>query len=215
VQQNDLTLADLQKILRSVVVDAFIVLAMPADENAFVSDIRFAACGAHWSSAFSRLRMDSVRREATRRSERMARHRLARTTAVQLCDLGGPSAVLNRQQWAIACTIGRGLPVQDLAWQCGLALYETIDCVGDLIRAGMCVPEPGPNPATSPAPEVSEPLPRRTPGAQIAQAQYRTDAEFRAGAEFWAAGAEMPHGNEFNPAPELLHRVLDGVRKIS
>jgi DNA-binding NarL/FixJ family response regulator len=139
VQQKDLTRAELQKILRSVVVDAVIVLTMPADEDSFVSDIRFAPSGPHWASAFSRLHVDSVRMEAASRAERVARQQLARTTPVQLRDLSRPSAVLSRQQWAVACMIGGGLSAQDLAWQCGLALYEAIEYVGDLIRAGMCV----------------------------------------------------------------------------
>jgi hypothetical protein len=275
VQQKDLTRADLQKILRSVVVDAVIVLTMPADEDSFVSDIRFAPSGPHWASAFSRLRVDSVRMEAASRAERVARQHLARTTPVQLRDLSRPSAVLSRQQWAIACTIGGGLSAQDLAWQCGLALYEAIEYVGDLIRAGMCatsvaepsVPSadqagqlahwfgtaelepappgvaPGPAIPAPPAPRAeprppapraepeadSEPaapqgepdlvprqprglpeLPHRRPGAQMAQARHAMSAEFR------TAAADPPRSSEFTAAqPELLHRVLDGLRRIS
>lgn len=239
VQQKDLTRADLQKILRSVVVDAVIVLTMPADEDSFVSDIRFAPSGPHWASAFSRLRVDSVRMEAASRAERVARQHLARTTPVQLRDLSRPSAVLSRQQWAIACTIGGGLSAQDLAWQCGLALYEAIEYVGDLIRAGMCatsVAEPSVPSADQagqlahwfgaaelePAPPQGEPdlvprqpqglpeLPHRRPGAQMAQARHAMSAEFR------TAAADPPRSSEFTAAqPELLHRVLDGLRRIS
>ena len=60
----------------------------------------------------------------------MARYDLARTTPVRLCDLAGSSAVLSREQWAVACAIDGALSVQDLAWHCGLALYDTIECVG-------------------------------------------------------------------------------------
>jgi DNA-binding NarL/FixJ family response regulator len=270
VQQKDLTRAELQKILRSVVVDAVIVLTMPADEDSFVSDIRFAPSGPHWASAFSRLHVDSVRMEAASRAERVARQHLARTTPVQLRDLSRPSAVLSRQQWAVACMIGGGLSAQDLAWQCGLALYEAIEYVGDLIRAGMCVTsvaeasgpaaeqagqlarwfgtaelEPAaPGAASGPAipappaaraePEAWPPtpradleawaeadliprqpcglpeLPQRRPGAQMAQARDAMSAEFR------TAAADPPRSSEFTAAPpELLHRVLDGLRRIS
>jgi DNA-binding NarL/FixJ family response regulator len=122
LQHEDLTRAELQAILRSVVVDAVLVLTMPTDPDSFVAGIRFVPAGPHWASAFSRLRVDSVQAEAGRRAERLARHPLARTVPVQLRDLGRPSALLSREQWAIACTIGRGLSAQDLAWQCGLAL---------------------------------------------------------------------------------------------
>ena len=72
----------------------------------------------------------------------MARFKLARTTPVRLRDLGAVSAVLSREQWAVACAIDGARSVQDLAWTCGLALYEAIECVGRLIQAGVCVPEP-------------------------------------------------------------------------
>ena len=48
VQRNYLSRGDLQAILHSVIVDAALV---PADEDAFVADIRFAAPGAHWAGA--------------------------------------------------------------------------------------------------------------------------------------------------------------------
>jgi hypothetical protein len=251
LQQHDLSRAELQKILRSMVVDAIIVLTMPLDEDSFVAGIRFAPSGPHWASAVTRLRVDSVQAEATWRAERLALNHLARTVPVQLCDLSRPSAVLSRAQWAIACTIGRGLSAQDLAWQCGLALYEAIEGVGDLIRAGMCAispaeaavssaepdgqlarwfgtvtpahpPEPAPAPApaqepapvrsaaTQPAGGLAGALPHRTPGTQIAQARQAMDAAYR------LAGADMPHRSDFTAAqPELLHRVLDGLRRIS
>ena len=269
LQHEDLTRAELQAILRSVVVDAVLVLTMPMDQDSFVAGIRFVPGGPHWASAFSRLRVDSVQAEAGRRAERLARHPLARTVPVQLRDLGRPSALLSRKQWAIACTIGRGLSAQDLAWQCGLALYEAIEGVGELIQAGMCavypaqaltsageptgplarwfgtaaaVPVPAPasapigepagrptrEPAGGPAWKPAEPaarmrtqleqptgglataLPHRTPGTQIAQARQAMAAGFR------TAGVDMPHRSDFTEAPpELLHRVLDGLRRIS
>lgn len=172
LQQEDLTLAELQKILRSVVVDAVLVLTMLTEADSFVAGIRFVPGGPHWASAFSRLQVDSVMAEAGRRADRLARHPLARTVPVQLRDLGRPSALLSREQWAIACTIGGGRSAQDLAWRCGLALYEAIDGVGELIQAGMCAAYP--------------------------------------------AGADVPHRSDFTEAqPELLHRVLDGLRRIS
>src|SRR6185437_1896007 len=47
----------------SVVVDAALVLTLPADQDAFISDIRFAAPGTpganqHWAGAFSSLCVD-------------------------------------------------------------------------------------------------------------------------------------------------------------
>jgi hypothetical protein len=228
VQRNYLSRSDLQAILRSVVVDAALVLMVPTDEDAFVSDIRFAAPGAHWAGAFSSLCVDFVRSEATKRAERVARYNLARTTPIRLCDLRVPSAVVSREQWAVASAIDGAPSVQDLAWHCGLALYDTIECVGHLIQAGACTPcahpgaatpaessgplaqwfgtfasdpsEPDGPPVLSPTavlppPPVPPGLARRTPRA--------------------AVDTEPPGGGDHLPAqPELLRRVLDGLRKL-
>jgi hypothetical protein len=183
VQRNYLSRGELQAILRSVIVDAAIVLTVRGGEDAFISDIRFAAPGAHWAGAFSSLRVDAVRAEARRRAEHMTRYHLTRTTQVRLADLGRPSAVLSRRQWAIASAVDGSASVQDLAWGCGMALYDAIECVGHLVRAGLCVP-------------CGSRLVMSVPVAMV--------------------DARLPDVSEYaSPAPELLRRVLDGLRKIS
>jgi hypothetical protein len=154
IQRNYLSRAELQQIVRSVVVDAIIVLTTSSDEDAFISDVRFTAPVAHWAGNYSCLDFGAVQAEATRRAGRMARSGLSRTTPVQLHDLARPAAVLSRQQWAVACTIDGAWSAQDLAWQCGLALYEAIEDVGALVEAGLCVPCP----AEAPAPPPPGPL---------------------------------------------------------
>jgi hypothetical protein len=148
VQRNYLTIGELAAILRSVVVDTVIALTALADQDAFVSDIRFAPAGAHWAAAFSCLDVASVLAEARIRADRMARYGLSRTTPVRLHDLGRPAAVLTRPQWALACAIDGVASAQDLAWRCGLALYEAVENLGTLIAAGLCQPD---------APEVPSP----------------------------------------------------------
>src|SRR6202012_1637813 len=140
VQRNYLSRGELQAILRSVIVDAAIVLTVRGGDDAFVSDIRFAAPGAPWAGAVANLRVGPVPSEALQRAEHMARYHLNRTTEVRLADLARPSAVLSRRQWGIASAEDGIASVQDLAWQCGMALYDTIECVGHLVRAGLCVP---------------------------------------------------------------------------
>jgi hypothetical protein len=107
VQRKYLSRAELQAILCSVIMDAALVLMAPAGQDAFVSDVRFAAPGTHWAGAFSSLCVDFVLAEASKIAERVSRYNLARTTPILLCDLGGPSAVLTREQWAVACAIDR------------------------------------------------------------------------------------------------------------
>src|SRR5207248_10664421 len=87
-----------------------------------------------------RLCVDIVRAEGSKMAERVGRYNLARTTPVRLRDLASPSAVLARKQWAVACAVDGTRSVQDLAWQCGLALYDVIERVGGLVQAGVCSP---------------------------------------------------------------------------
>jgi hypothetical protein len=272
VQRNYLSRGELQAILRSVIVDAAIVLTVRGGDDAFVSDIRFAAPGAHWAGAFASLRVDTVRSEALQRAEHMARYHLNRTTEVRLADLARPSAVLSRRQWAIASAVDGSASVQDLAWQCGMALYDTIECVGHLIRAGLCVPcgsrpsgmvrprqpESRPEPVSPAAPPSLEPTPimapagmapalmapptpspapavmasPHMPGPQIIAGSRRADADMtlphrRPGPIILQARPVMsapvdmaammpPDAGDYAPAaPDLLRRVLEGLRRIS
>jgi hypothetical protein len=138
-----------------------------------------------------------------------------------LRDLGTASTVLSREQWAVACAIDGARSAQDLAWTCGLALYDAIECVGRLIQAGVCVPEPAaPAESAGPlaqwfGPEVLSPtavlpparteLPHRVPRARKGTPVMS--------APVWPA--EMPASDVFTPArPELLRRVLDGLRRL-
>ena len=222
IQRDYLSIGELATILRSVVVDTVIALTALADEDAFVSDIRFAPAGAHWAAAFSCLDVASVLAEATLRAERMTRHGLRRTTPVRLHDLGRPSAVLSRPQWALACAIDGAASAQDLAWRCGMSLYEAIENLGALIAAGLC--EPDPVELAVPAPDLplsalagpladwfepvppQPPLPRRVHSAPVLSASP-VMAEIRL-----ADG--IPAAFDVGPAPQdLLRRVLDGLRR--
>ena len=63
--------------------------------------------------------------------------------------------------------IADGLSAIDLAWQHGLALYEALASLGDLIRAGACAPC-GPHPsvlaiAPSAGPDLAGADPRKAP----------------------------------------------------
>lgn len=149
-----------------MVVDTVIALTALADQDAFVSDIRFAPAGAHWAAAFSCLDVASVLAEASVRAERMARYGLSRTTPVRLHDFARSSAVLSRPQWVLACAIDGAASAQDLAWRCGLALHEAIENLGTLIAAGLCQPDtaevasPRPLQATRSSPlQASRPVP--------------------------------------------------------
>jgi hypothetical protein len=154
VQRRLMTRDGLGALLRSAVLDAFIVLTVPLGGETSFADIRFEAPGAHWAGEFCRLRVDTVRAEAARTAQRLARYRLSPGTPVRPCHLTRPSAVVSRRQWAIVCKIGEAQSAGELAWRHGLALYEAMDCVGDLVRAGLCAPDlaaGGAAPAYTPA----------------------------------------------------------------
>ncbi len=187
------------------------MLTVRGGEDAVVSDIRFAAPGAHWAGAFSSHRVDAVRSEALRRAEHMARYHLTRTTQVRLADLGRPSAVLSRRQWAIASVVDGATSVQDLAWQCGMALYDAIECVGHLVRAGLCV-QCGSRPAAPSRPHeprhrqevtgVVLPPPALEPGPIMAPAPL-PPTPVVALAPALAPAPELPPAAVMAPAPSL------------
>ena len=116
------------------------VLTIPLAADSPVAAIRFTSTRTYWTETFPRLGIDLVREEAFRRAERLAEHGLAPTTAVALCDLRAPSAVLTREQWAVACRIGAHASALDLAARRGTALIDTLECLGSLTRAGLCAP---------------------------------------------------------------------------
>ena len=215
-------------ILRSVVIDAVIALTVPPAGEASVTAIRFEAPQAHWAAAFSRLRVASVRAEARARAERMARCWAALTAPVALCDLERGPAVLTRGQWAIACAIGPGSPARDLAWRCGIAFCDAVECVAGLAEAGLCTlrpaeepavpdqttgqPGPTPHPVLLPAPLLQEALARQAPRPGTPPSgtlpQRRSPESPQA--------PELPPGEpDYEPPPsEVLTRVLDALRKL-
>jgi hypothetical protein len=140
VQHGYLTPAALHELIRSIVLDAFLVLTVPLSVDSPVAAIRFTSTRTYWTEMFPRLDVGLVRAEALRRAERMAEHGLSPTTAVALRDLRTPAAVLTREQWAVACQIGEHASALDLAARRGAALSDTIDCLGSLTQAGLCGP---------------------------------------------------------------------------
>jgi hypothetical protein len=213
VQRGYLTAAGLHEVIRSIVVDAFLVLTIPLALDSPVAAIRFTSTRTYWTEMFPRLGVDQVRDEAFSRAERLAEHGLAPTTAVALCDLRAPSAVLTREQWAVACRIGAHASALDLAARRGAALIDTLECLGSLTRAGLCAPVrasgrgqpssrvPGrgrPTGLSSPPapapPPAAGPLPARHP-AQDHPA--------------WNGGPGQP------PTVDILRQVLNGLKKLS
>ena len=99
VQRGYLTPARLHELVRSIVVDAFLVLVVPLAENSRVADIRFTAVRTHANTMFPRLDVPSVHWEALSRADRMAKYCRSSATTVPLPGLRHPVAVPAQEQW--------------------------------------------------------------------------------------------------------------------
>src|SRR5580704_3360653 len=71
VRRGYLSAAELESIVRSVVLDAIIVLTVPLSADAAISGIRLVPGVSHWAGAFGRLNVAAIRAEAVRRAGRM------------------------------------------------------------------------------------------------------------------------------------------------
>jgi hypothetical protein len=208
-----LTAAGLHELIRSIVVDAFLVLTIPLAMDSPVAAIRFTSTRTYWTEMFPRLGVDEVREEAFRRAERLAEHGLAPTTAVALCDLRVPSAVLTREQWAVACRIGAHASALDLAARRGAALIDTLECLGSLTRAGLCAPVCVSGHGQPPT-RVSAQGRRMGQSSQPAPAQSETTRRLptrHAAQDYpgWTGGPGQAQ------SVEILRQVLNGLKKLS
>jgi len=209
VQRGYLTPAGLHELIRSIVVDAFLVLTIPLAMDSTVAAIRFASARTYWTEMFPRLDIDPVRWEALRRAQRMADHGLAPTTAVALRDLRQPTAVLTREQWAVASLIIGNASAREIALRHGIALADTVECLGSLIRVGLCTPV-----------RVTErrQLPSRPSGQVLSPAPLAPPAERPHVRRLAADHPAMPerHGVLGQaPTVDILRQVLNGLRNLS
>ena len=94
-----LTATRLHELIRSIVVDAFLVLAIPLPENAHVAGIRFTSARTHANAMFPRLDIPSVRWEALARADRMAKYCRAPTTTVPSRGIRHPESLRTQEQW--------------------------------------------------------------------------------------------------------------------
>ena len=213
VQRGYLTPPALHELIRSIVVDAFLVLTVPLATDSPVAAIRFTSTRTYWTEMFPRLGIDLVREEAYRRAERLAEHGLAPTTAVALCDLRAPAAVLTREQWAVACQIGECASALDLAARRGAALSDTLECLGGLARAGLCAPVHASG-VGQPSSRMADPLnaanavnPVGQPAEpRVQRLPVRYPVQDR---------AERPGGIGQAPTVDILRQVLNGLKKLS
>jgi hypothetical protein len=228
--------SELQSILRSVILDAMIVLTVPLADQTTLAGTRMVEGSSHWAGSLVRLSVASVQAEAARLADRMAGCELARAVRLQLRDLSRGPSVLTRAQWAVASMMDGSYSARDLAWESGQPLYETVEHVGDLVRAGLCAPSADAPPSAGAPRSAAAPLSADAPAAapesaapdSTARAVGRATRQDRQQPEASAAlagdpaadagpdAAGRPEGAEFTPVSvDALRRVLDGLRKLS
>ncbi len=207
VQHGYLTAAALQEIIRSIVVDVFLLLTVPLAMDAPVAAIRFTSTRTYWTEIFPRLDVDFAAGEALRVAERMAEQGLAPATAVTRCELRAPTAVLTREQWAVACQIGDRASALDLAVRRGAALSDTLECLGSLTRAGLCTPVR----VTGRGPSVPG-VPRQAPARQPSMPPFAERLPMRHSARDYPQRSAVA-GQA--PTVDILRQVLNGLRKLS
>ena len=206
-----LTTDALQELIRSIVIDVVLVLTIPLAVDSAGATIRFASTRGYWPDTFPRLEVGSVRAEAGRRAQRMAQFDLAPTTTVGLHWLRLPAAVLTSEQWAIARQLTGPASAQELALRSGAGLADTMECLGGLMRAGLCAPVRIP---------CQRRMPSRVPQAPpVAMAATEPAASGPAPVACDPAptGADQPERPPASGQPvslALLRQVLDGLRKL-
>lgn len=242
VRHGYLTTEELRELIGSVIVEAFLVLTIQLAADSPVGAVRFTPAPVYWTDLFPRLGIDAVRGEAVSRAEWMAACGLAPTTTVAPRDLAAPSAVLTREQWAVACQIGDRVSARELAMRRGASLSDTVHCLGTLVRAGLCVAVPparrgrhpygsapsappsathsyGPVPSpSSPATQPAEPLRRASQPEVPAIPLAVTSPGFPVTERLQVRPARDPAqrtvGQARPPSVEVLRQVLNGLRRL-
>lgn len=230
-----ITFAHLEAVTRSAVADAILGLGAgpaaggPDPDPDHATFTNFSPGRWHWAGSLTHLDVAGALDEAERRRRKLASYSIGPDARMALRGSGRRWPILDREQWLVACLADGSATIRELAWRHGLALYETIEQVGELIADGLCAvsdtagpdrPErllrhlPGaarPTPSAAPAAYLASPagpagttgLPARA-GARRAALPRRAPA-IRPG----AAGIQAP------PASlDVLRQVLDGLRRL-
>ncbi len=193
VSRGVVTSGELWDLLRSVTLDALIALAMPAPPGPAAPGTGFWPWRSPEAGSLLRLDLASAWADATRKADLLARREIMADAHPRLCALRRPWAVVTSEQWALAWVIDGLHTVRALAWQNGLALCDTMEWVGDLVRAGACTMNPAGYPAALLSPAVTD-MADAEPGAPPATAGAVPAV---------APRREEPGSRESSPRPQV------------
>jgi hypothetical protein len=221
-----LTTAGLHELIQSIVIDVLLVLTIPLAPDSPGTAVRFASTRGYWPDKFPRLDVAPLRAEAGRRASRMAQCDLAPTTAVALHWLRLPAAVLTSEQWAIARQLTGPASAQELALRSGHALADTMECLGGLMRAGLCAPVriPGqrrllsraqqavPQPVRQPVADAAPPGP--APDGRGPRDLVPTGPDWHGMLPERPASQSVTGGSSQGVPLAILRQVLEGLKKL-
>jgi hypothetical protein len=220
VQQDLIARDDLRAVLRSAIVDALVDLTLPGAGEPITVSTWFAPRERHWAGSVSGLDIESVLAQVVARGDVLpARRDIPPGTRPRLSDLRRPSAIVTGDQWMVACKVDGDTTVRDLAWRHGLALLDTLVCVSELAKAGLCTltapteivlpDEDAGVVSQGPAADMSAALPRRQRGATL-----RGKPVSKAGRPDSPPVLQAPGGPFALPEPGLLQQVLQGLKQL-
>jgi hypothetical protein len=230
IQSQQLTRVGLRAILKSMLLDAVMVLTMPLADETSVSGTRFEALKTHWAGTYSAQRLASLRVIAAKKIAVLDQAKIGVTDPLELRDLPHRWAVIKREHWEVASRIDGTASMRDLALSSGLALHEVIERVGYLVKKEMCGPGVVPDvvpgqhePVASEFdPSVGNGIPESVSLAEAVPVAdnapvVRRVPEIPAGRSRLDA---VPTGNDDDdrqppPSAEELRRVLDGLRRLT
>jgi uncharacterized protein DUF4388 len=215
VEQGLITREDLRTVLRSAVLDAIIALTLPAVATpAPPISSRFVPRQRHWAAALIHLDVETVHGEITRSASRPAQQRVRAGARPKLSDVRRTSAVVNREQWIVACRIDGRTSVWDLAWRNGFALSDTSERVGELVTAGLCtLVESGETGAAAAPGQVAPPArPALSPGRALPRRHRGAALPDKVAARLLSPDGTGPPAAPVHP--DLLRRLLDGLRRM-
>lgn len=210
-----LTTAGLHELIKSIVIDVLLVLTIPLAVDSPGTAIRFASTRGYWPEKFPRLEVAPLRAEASQRAQRMAQCDLAPTTAVALHWLRLPAAVLTNEQWTVARQLTGPASAQELALRSGIALADTMECLGGLMQAGLCTPVriPGQRRLPSRVPQATALIePQAPPQATALVEPMACDPPLTAPDQ---PGRLLVTGGSNQPVSlAILRQVLEGLKKL-
>lgn len=204
---------DLESVLRSAVMDAITALTVPP-EGAPAGGNRFLPGARHWAGHLLSIDVESACAQAGRRAGRLARLGVSPRSRPAPPDRRRRRPTIGRELRMLAAKIDGVATVRDLARQNGLALYDTIEWVGELADRGACTLLPPEEPAP-PRTEAATGLLAAPVAEPPGPGGALPPLPRRAGGQGVTAG---PDGTQAGPGgaphPEVLRQLLDGLRQL-